>query len=319
MYRSVSVIFAGSLAIGIPNAHAYLPTPGYLATGTLFTAESFAFGPGGQVAVGSDNFLGGASISVYASLADVGGVPTRTFTDPSWKFFGGIDFADATTVVFGENGSTAAVDAVYRGSILSGDVLTLSNVPNVGDVDVEGSSVYVAAQNGPGANDVVRLPLAGGASTLLVENFGTGYGGGVLVAGGKIYATETNDPFFEGNAGNVHVFDLAGAFEMLILLTRGGGSGAVGLSAGFDGDIFVATGNSISRIDINTSSVTPFGQFTGPFAFPTTIDFSGNRLFVNGIYTETGGTFAVSVPEPAGMVAIVVGSLALLRRRGGVR
>lgn len=321
LHIGLVVLVLGSVALG------YTPPAGFQKTGGSFPASAIAFSPDGKVAVAQDSFAGGASIQIFPSLADVGTTPLQTFTDPTWKFIAGIEFNGENQIVFGENGT---LKTVLQGSIASGSAIPLApsgSVPNINDLTLSGSSIYAVAANGPAANDLISIPLAGGLATIVIHDFGNGYGGGVAVrSSGEILLTDSNDPAFTGHAGQVLRYSPAYAPLGVIDLTDGNGAGAVDLALDSEGDILVSTGSTLTRIPAGSTAAQPFGSFDA-FSFPTFLSYRGSQfepssgdgiLLVSGFTDETAyasGAFAITpLPEPGGLF-ILVGTLALVRRR----
>jgi hypothetical protein len=312
------VIFVAAVLGLAAAAGAYEPPVGFAKTGQVFSGSAIAFAPDGKVAVGSDNGAGGASISVYASLAAVGGAPVRVFAEPAWKFIAGIEFASNDSLVFGENGGAKTV---LRGTVSDGSVVALApngSVPNVNDLAVSGLNVLAVEANGPSANSLVSIPLAGGAASTVIGGFGNGYGGGVAVRGGEVLLTDSNDPAFTDHAGQVLRYSAAFAPLGAIDLSGGGGSGAVDLTVDPQGDLIVSTGSTLTQIAAGDGSVHPFGTFDA-FSFPTFLAWGGDVLLVSGFTDETGyapGVFGVTpIPEPAGVAIVAAMGLLLARRR----
>lgn len=314
-------------------ASAYTPPPGFTTTGQQFPASAVAVAPDGKVAVGIDSFAGGASISIYSSLAHVGGTPLKTFADPTWKYIAGIAWADTSTFVFGENGDLDTVLRAGMDDATATPLAAMGAVPAVADIAVRGSTVYAVAATGPGANSIRAVPLAGGNAVTIVPAFGNGYGGGIAFdAAGNMLLTDTNDPAFVGNAGRVLRFDAALNPLSYIDLAPAGGSGAVDLLIDDEGDILVTTGRRLTRIAAGTLSVEPFGAFDD-FSFPTYLAYipggfepyaGSGHLIVSGFTDQTGYfpgaafVIAPAVPEPmAGAMLVLACAGLVLRRRGG--
>lgn len=318
-YRGLVVLaLVGS---GGAAAKAYVPPAGFEKNGVKFAASAVALGPGGRVAVATDNFAGGATVDVYPSLAAVIGdaIPLATFTQPDWRFIAGVEFVDADTIVFAENGSA---DTAYRGLVGGGAAVALApagSIPNLADLAVRGGSVYLPTADGSGKNDLYVLPVSGGAPARVITDFGAGFGGGVAF----------------DVAGNVFLADSAGAvlryspaFVPLgsIPLT---GNGAVDLIFDSEGDLIVSTGSTLTRVPGGTGAAEVFGTFSDPFAFPTFLAYGGSGfepygggdglLLVSGFTEEVpaGGVFGIvaAVPEPSAIGAVVVAAVAVAGRR----
>jgi len=315
-------------------ASAYTPPPGFETTGQSFPASAVAVAPDGKVAVGIDNFAGGASISIYSSLAHVGGTPIKTFTHPTWKFIAGIAWADSSTLVFGENGDLDTVLRAGMADATATPLAALGSIPAVADLTIRGSTVYAVSAAGPGANSVLSVPLAGGTPSSVITGFGTGYGGGIAFdSAGTMLLTDTNDPAFVGNPGRVLRYDAALNPLSFIDLSPAGGSGAVDLLIDDEGDILVTSGRRLTRIVAGTLTVEPFGAFDD-FSFPTYLAYvpggfepyaGTGRLIVSGFNDQTGYfpgaafVIAPAVPEPAACAVVLVACGAVLARRRGDR
>src|SRR5947208_1355389 len=101
----LSVVFLIAMLFVRDVRASYIPPAGFGRTPDTFNGDAFAVAPDGKVAVGLSNGAGGATIRVYANANDahLGGTPIRTFTDPTYKFWGDFTFADNDTLLFSED------------------------------------------------------------------------------------------------------------------------------------------------------------------------------------------------------------------------
>ena len=333
---------AVTLAAAGPALAAYAPPAGFDATGPLFGGSAFAVYTerDGRLAVARDNPEGNARIDVFRNVdaAAAGQPPLYSISDPSYRFFGGLAW-NKGGLVFAENGN---VDAVFYQPSVSpdrlGEVFRVADIPDVADVRSGPFDAYLTSAAGPGANDLyrIRIPTASGSgvTTLLAENFGTGFAGGVELArfgqNEVALVADTNDPNFTGEAGVLRAFDTrTGELLGSIDLAAGGGAGAFDVAAAFDGELIVTTGRTLTAVDLSAADdlggavVRPFGTFDDAGAFPTYLEYtrprsdigSGEVLYVNGGFTSVGGTFAVVVPEPASLAVMAACAAWLPRRR----
>jgi hypothetical protein len=317
------------LFLGASARGAYTPPVGYQRTPHQFGGDSFAIAPNGEVAVGQNNFAnGGATIKVYSNTAAaaLGTSPIDTFTDPTFKEFGDLTFADNNTLLFTED---SADNTVYRGTVDTGSFSSLAStgsIPNGQGIAISGPTVYVAAANNPGTGTVYTVPLAGGSATASLTNIGTGYIGGIAIdSTGNLWVTDTNDPTFAGNAGKVLRFSSSLSPLSSIDLTGGNGSGAFDIIFDHDGDAFVSTGATLTKIAAGTSDVSQFGSVFGTsFPFVTGLDFFGNgfqpfngtgQLFVNAGFADDGAIIGIQTPEPSTALLVVLPLSLLLFKR----
>ncbi len=303
---------------------AYIAPAGFARRAEQFTGDVFATAPDGKVAVGAANSSGGATIKVYASAAaaQANAAPLRTFSDPAYKSWGDLTFADSNTLLFTENGGPPGSDAAYRGIVSSGATSNLGIVPNAGGVIPVGGDVYTVAVNNPGTGALYKL--TGGTATPVINNIGTGYLGGVARdSAGNFVLTDTNDPTFAGNAGKLLRFTSSFALLGDISLAGGNGSGAYDVILDSEGDTFVTTGSTLTRVPLGTTSAQQFGSaFTG-FPFITNLDFvgsgfepnSGNgTLWVNAVFSDDASIFGITpVPEPVALSALAILAIPMLR------
>src|SRR5206468_3490868 len=154
--------------------------------------------------------------------------------------------------LFSENGDR---DTVYRGLVSTGATTPLApdgSVPNAGGVVQSGSTVYAVAANGPGINN--HIALSGGAASAALSNFGTGYASGIAVdSSGNFLLTDTNDPTFAGNPGNLLRFTNSFTPLPVIGLAGGNGNGAYDVTLDSEGDTYVSTGAKLTRIPVGTT------------------------------------------------------------------
>lgn len=298
----------------------FTPIAGYGVIDLGLTGSAIAISPSGRFAVAQDSFGGGASVSVYDQV-----LPGRhllgTILAPAgdvWKYIGAMTFLDDAHLAIGENGD---MDTVYLGTLGGTSRLApIGSVNNVSGLAVGFSgTLFALATNNPGSGAV--LTLSGGAAHPFASGLGVGYMAGLGYHAGRLYAGDSNDPFFLGNPGQVYELDAGGAVSGTQSLSGGGGSGIVDLVFDSEGDMICSTGAALTQNGL------PFGSFAGMFPFPTFLAYHGTRfepgsgdgmLLVNGTFTDEGGIFAVvPVPEPA---LALPGLLILLAvKRGGKR
>ncbi|HZZ44565.1 MAG TPA: hypothetical protein VFE58_16635 [Tepidisphaeraceae bacterium] len=321
---AVRGFFTLTLLTAAASASAYVAPPGYQTTGQTFPASAIAVSPDGKVAVGTDNFSGGASVSVYSSLSAVGSTPLQTFTAPTWQYIAGLDFADPNTLVIGENGAT---DTAYSANVSTGSIqnlLPVGSLPSLSDVYIHAGTAYFPTAGGPAHNNLFSVPLTGASSpTLLISNFGAGYGGGVVInSAGQYLLTDS--------AGSVLRYDSSLSPLPSISLTPGNGSGAVDIALDSAGNAYVTTGNTLTEIQFSspTPAVSQFGSFDpSSFPFPTYLAYTGSdfspytgnaQLLVSGFDEETpaGGVFIITpaLPEPATLTLLSLSTLLITRR-----
>src|SRR5262245_23823987 len=140
--RCIAFLVLASLSSSVFGAM-YVPPSGFLRTGQSFQGNVHAVSADGKVAVANHSFGGGATVSIYASAADAqaNASPIRTFSDPSFKFWGDVTFADNDTVLFSENFGR---NTVYSGTISGGLMTALAppgSVPAAGGVALRGGEV----------------------------------------------------------------------------------------------------------------------------------------------------------------------------------
>lgn len=319
-----AIVHSSSLA-----GAAYVPPSGYARAAGTFAADAFAVAPDGKVAVGTNNFSGGATVAIYANVAAAAtaGSPLRVFTAPSYKSWGDLTFVGNDALLFSENGGAGSV---YQGNIVTGATTPLGNVPSAaGVVAGAGGVVYATAATGPGANAIYQL--SGGAATPLVNNIGTGYLGGIAVdQAGNLLVTDSNDPNpFDATpfAGRLLRYGSNQSFLGSIDLAGGGGTGAYDVVLDSDGDAFVTTGSTITRVPDATLAAEPFGGGFSAGAFLGALDFVGSgfepgagsgRLWINAAFADDGAVIGITpIPEPgaASLILAVAGALRLSRRR----
>ena len=319
------------LFLGASARGAYTPPVGYQRTPQQFSGDSFAIAPNGEVAVGQNNFVdGGAAIKVYSNTAaaELGSPSIATFTDPTFKAFGDLTFADNNTLLFSEDNGD---NTVYSGLLSTGSFSALAStgsIPHSQGIALSGSTVYVVAANDPGSGAIYSVPLTGGSATAAISNIGTGFIGGIAIdSTGNLWVTDTNDPDFAGNAGKVLRFSSALSPLSSIDLAAGNGSGAFDIIFDHDGDAFVSTGATLTKIAAGTSDVSQFGSvFGAPLSFPfiSSLDFVGNgfqpfngtgQLFVNAQFADDGAILGIQTPEPSPALLVFLPLSLLLFKR----
>lgn len=286
---------------------------GYEADDLAITADTFAVAPDGRFAVGK-----GSTITVYNHADPIGRAALATITSPGLKTLGGLAFQRPDTLLVTDN--TFLSGAIFSAAISSGTVSTLAAPGTANDVaqvrvrPTDGSAFAVLSHN-PGHGAVVQVTPTG--ISPFAANLGTGYLGGVAFDGaGDLYVGDTNDPNFMGNAGKILQLNGAGALLGSTSLAGGGGHGVYDV-AGYDGDYYATTGNTLTRL--NAGAATQVGAFTGAFPFPTDVAIDSTGILVNGNFTAVGGVFRVrpltNVPEPGSLTLLAMGILPLVRRR----
>ena len=319
-----------------PAQAAWAPPAGYQRVGGTITGQSFAVAPDGKVAVGINKVgttAGVVNIYADAAAAAAGTSPIRTFTDPSFVSFGDLTFSGSDTILFSEFANAT----VFSGSVSSGGAATAlapaNSVQFPQGVAVRNGTVYATSVVGPGASDI--FALSGGAATPVVSNVGVGYIGGLAFdAAGNLLVTDSNDPDFSGDPGRLMRFDSSFAPLAPITLDDGAaGSGvrAYDLAIDSEGDIFVSTGPTLTRLASDFSVIEQFGPtFIGGFEFVAGLDFTGSgfeanagsgRLFINATDAGEGGIVVVApIPEPAalGLLAFAATVLTCKRRKSAL-
>lgn len=308
----------------------FTPPDGFRAIPLGLTGSAIAFSPSGKLAVATDRFGGGAYVTVYDTWQS-GRTVLYTVTAPSganWQFIGGLTWKDDDTLAIAENGDE---DTLFEAKLSTGTVTklvpsgTLQNVANV-VYHAPTGAYYAVLANNPGLGAVVRVRP--GEATPLIAGLGTGYLSGIQIGyDGYLYVGDTNDPFFEGRAGQVWKVSLDGAVLGALSLAGAGGAGVSDFVFDSEGDLIATTQRVLTLLPQGTPPAQPFGIFSGSFPFPTALAFYGNGfepyagsgvLLVNGVFTEVGGVFALQpVPEPATLAAVggLVGLLAATARR----
>ncbi|HSI35776.1 MAG: PEP-CTERM sorting domain-containing protein [Phycisphaerae bacterium] len=326
----IALVVAALSLLAPSAARAYNPPAGYQKTGQTFFGSAVAFAPDGKVAVGTDNYgAGGAQVAVYSSLAAIGGSPAYTITAPSFKAIAGIEFNGAGEVVFAEN---FGAPGVYKATLAAPGAVApqaLAAVPGVADVTINAGVVYATVSGGAGLNKLVRVE-PNQTTTVVVNNFGTGYAGGVVTdAAGNFLVTDTGPTNVSGaatGAGLIRVYSSAFAALAPVSLTGGGGTGAFDVALDSEGHAIVSTGGSLTHVDFagGTPTVTNFGTFDpGSFPFPTSLayygtrfePFDGNGVLVVSGFTDEPGIFVVQTPEPGSAVALLAVTGVVLTRR----
>lgn len=318
---------AGFILLTAQVQAAYVPPAGYIRTSESFSGDAFAVAADGKVAIGTANFAGGATVRIFNSVADAqtGSAPLRTFADAAFKAWGDLTFVDGDTLLFSEN---ADLDTVYRARVSSGAVSPLApagSVPNAGGVIALGSTVYAIAAAAPGTGALYAINE--GSASAVLSGLGTGYLSGVaLDAAGNFLLTDTNDPSFQGNPGKLLRYSAAFMPIGSVDLAGGGGSGAYDVVVDSEGDVFVTSGSTITRIPAGEIAAERFGSAFGGFPFLTSLDYAGSgfepfvagsgALWVNAGFSDDGAIFGIvpAVPEPAAVSAIAVFAMGLLRR-----
>lgn len=317
---------------GAQSIPGFTAPAGYIATLTDLPTSGIAISPSGLLAVSNSNSSGGGTLSIYDRVE---GTRTllKTFSAPAgdtFRFFGGLTFADDNTLYFGENG---AAKTVFRADLTGGSVTKLApngSVPSVAGVAFRSGSVYALSAGDPGSGAVYQL--TGGLASVFASNLGSGYLGGIDFAmDGSLYVGDTNDPDFVGNAGNLLKIGASGTVVQTISLSGGGGSGLYDFAFDSEGDIFASTGKTLTEVHLGaTPLVSNFGTFSGSFPFPTSVTFRGGgfspysgtgSLYVGGEFTGVGGVFRIqptAVPEPSSVFGLAFasgGAFSLLRLR----
>ena len=317
---------------------------GYSAVSLGLSGSAFAVGPDGKFAVAQDNFAGGATVTVYGSIA-ANRKALATFSAPAgdtFNYFGGIAWKDANNFAFSENGSSSDV---FSASLTTGTVTPLAplgSLPFVAQIaynpgDATGT-LYAGLSGGPNANSVYTV--ANGAATAFATGLGTGYLGGLAFrpTDGALFVGDTNDPTFAQNAGQVLQIGANGKVANTISLAGGNGADIAGLTFDRSGSLFATTGGTLSELPSGAAQSVNFGMFAGGNSgFPGDIQFFGGDfapfgggtgiLLVNGGFgTGVSGLFAIrplATPEVGGCWGLGVGGwvlgAGLLRRRKGGR
>lgn len=325
------VAFGAATTVFCQSVPGFTDPEGYITARLGLSGTEMAVASDGRFAIATDSFGGGAFITVFDRFGP-GRTAIATFAAPAdatFRFIGGIAWKDADTLVFSENGD---MDTVYSAVISSGVVTNLAptgSLPGVGQLafrPTDGTLFAVSTGMSSSAGTGALALVANGGAQILRSNLGNGYAGGIAFAeNDDLFVGDSNDPQFLGNAGQVFRMNAdTGDILETFSLANGGGSGLYDIAADHEGDLFVTTGRTITRIAASTREVMPFGVFDGPFPFPTAIEFTGGAfepylgtgaLIVNAGFTSTGDLMDIRpVPEPSTVGALTV-SLALALRR----
>jgi hypothetical protein len=197
-------------------------------------------------------------------------------------------------------------------------------------------NVYAVAANGPDyahSENPLNSVYVVGNPTPILDKIGVGFVGGIAFdSAGNMLLADSNDPDFLGNAGKVLRYDPSLNPLPSIDLSGGGGSGAFDLALDTEGDIFVSTNTTVTKVDhANLNIVTQFGSAFSPtepgpfgFTFISAMDFGGTnftgasdtgRLWINAVDSEDAAIIAVQTPEPAGIALLALAASALLIKR----
>src|SRR5688572_25903973 len=285
--RTLAIGLAALLGVGstVLSAATYVPPGGFMKTGETFSGNVHAVAPDGKIAVANHSFSGNATVNVYANAADAAAAmsPLRTFTDSGFTFWGDLTFADNDTLLFSENFGR---NTGYSGTISSGAMAPLAapgSIPNAAGIALKGGNIYAVSAQGPGVNDVYQL--LGGTAVAIISNIGVGYAGGIAFdSAGNMLLTDSNDTDFSGDPGKLLRYDPTLTALSSIDLTPGGGIHAYDIAIDSEGDIFVSTQTTITRIP-NGSTLAE--QFGGPFVggafgtFVSSLDYIGGGFDPN--------------------------------------
>lgn len=323
------VLMTTSRAALAQSVVGYNALPGYSATALELSGSAFAVAPDGKFAVAQDDFSGNATITVYDRF-EAGRAVLKTFEAPSGvslQFISGIAWRDAESLVFSENGSAQTVFSASLSAGTATPIAPLNSLPGVAQIAfAPDGQLYAGVAGGPGANAVYTI--TNDTVNLFASGLGSGYLGGLAFrpADGALFVGDTNDPFFQGNPGMALRLNPDGSLAETLSLAGGNGSGLYDIAFDAASNLYATTGSTLTRLPFGATTAQNFGTFSGPFPFPTELDFLGGafapfsggsgRLLVNGQFTEVGGLFVVqpaAVPEISGFWLLVSGFWSLSR------
>jgi hypothetical protein len=296
--------------------------------------EGLAVSPGGEMAV-----TNGDTVTLYNTWRN-GRTVIGTATNSAWEYDTDPVFLNASTILFGQNGTDApaAADSLWSVNFSTASPTVTQVTVNNSLPDIEGVTILnpthalVSGQNASSGAlylDSVDLTETSGNVSSVVTGVGTGYPGNPAVSpGGHLVLLEADS---SSGSSIAHLYTLAGQSYADDALDNGNGYGAYGIAFDSAGIGYITTGNTItmvSGIDTASPTVSEFGTDDSYDQYLTSISFIGNG-FVPGDAGDDGalivndgaggGAFAIVVPEPASIGLIGGAVLLLAGRRRAVR
>jgi len=330
-----------TLALATAARAQYQAPAGYELVPLVDTTTDLPFKPDG-LAVSSSGELAvtnGDTVTLYNTWQN-GRSVVASVTDSAWLYDTDPVFLNSSTILFGENGNTDALWSVNFAAPLP----TISQVTPDGDLpDIEGVSVLdathaiVSGQNptppaSSGALYLDKIDLTDGNISSIASGIGSGYPGNPAVTPAGNFAFLEADS--ESGSSYVHLFNSANAPLTDVALDNGDGYAAYGIAFDSAGIAYVTTGNTItavSGIDSLAPIVSQFGTGDPTYEqYLTSISFTGGSfnpgeagdtgaLIVNDGGFDSGGAFAIIVPEPGSAALLCAAAILGLRKRGSRR
>jgi hypothetical protein len=299
-------------------------------TGLPLKPDGLAVSSSGELAVTNGN-----TVTLYNTWQN-GRSVVASVTDSAWVYDTDPVFLNNSTILFGENGNTDALWSVNFATPLP----TISQVtPDFDLPDIEGVSVLdathaiVSGQNPTppatsGALYLDKVDLTDGNISSIASGIGSGYPGNPAVTpAGNLALLEADS---DTGSSYVHLYNSANSPLTDVALDNGEGYGAYGIASDSAGISYITTGNTItavSGIDSLSPVVSQFGIADPTYQqYLTSISFTGGSfvagqagdtgaLIVNDGGFDSGGAFAIIVPEPGSAALLAAAAILGLRKR----